>query len=86
MSSELKSVHECVGSNWSIRAARKMIKNPPAKNDPTQFSRFVETARKIGCDEDKERFEKSLGKIAAYRPPKKDGAVKSELKKRSVKK
>jgi hypothetical protein len=37
----------------------------------TQFDRFVETARKLDCDEDKERFEKSLGKIAAYKPPKK---------------
>ena len=38
--------------------------------DKDQFKRFVETARKLGCDEDKERFEKSLGKIAAYKPPK----------------
>jgi hypothetical protein len=37
----------------------------------SQFDRFVETARKLGCDENKERFEKSLGKIAAYKPPKK---------------
>jgi hypothetical protein len=35
----------------------------------SHFNRFVETARKLGCDEDKERFEKSLGKIAAYKPP-----------------
>lgn len=54
--------------------------------DEEQFDRFVETARKLGCDEDKDRFEKSLGKIAAYKPPKKDGAVKPETKKRSVKK
>jgi hypothetical protein len=43
----------------------------------TQFGRFVETARKLGCDEDKERFEKSLGKIAAYKPPKKPKAKKA---------
>jgi hypothetical protein len=48
-----------------------MIKNPPVKNDPTHFNRFVETARKLGCDEDKERFEETLGKIATYKPPKK---------------
>jgi hypothetical protein len=42
----------------------------------SQFDRFIETARKLGCDEDKERFEKSLGKIAAYKP----------LEKRKVKK
>jgi hypothetical protein len=44
--------------------------------DP-QFSRFVETARKLDCDEDKERFEKSLGKIAAYKPPKKSKTKKA---------
>lgn len=37
--------------------------------DKNQFNRFLETARKLGCDEDKERFEKALGKIAAYKPP-----------------
>ena len=42
-----------------------------------QFQRFLETARKLGCDEDKERFEKSLGKIAAYKPPKKPKAKKA---------
>jgi hypothetical protein len=45
------------------------------QNAGTQFDRFVETARKLGCDEDKERFEESLGKIAAYKPPKKPKAM-----------
>ncbi|MGH6858115.1 MAG: hypothetical protein ACRECP_10900 [Methylocella sp.] len=36
-----------------------------------QYERFVDTARKLGCDEDKERFEGSLGKISAYKPPRK---------------
>jgi hypothetical protein len=36
----------------------------PAKNEPTQFGRFLETARALGCDEDKEQFEAKLGKIA----------------------
>jgi hypothetical protein len=44
----------------------------------TQFDRFVETARKLGCDEDKEQFEKSLGKIAAYKPPKKPSKMSSK--------
>lgn len=48
-----------------------------------QHARFVETARKLGCDEDKERFEKSLGKIAAYKPPPKEP---SEPKKPKTKK
>jgi hypothetical protein len=38
---------------------------------PSQYQSFIETARKLGCDENKERFEESLGKIAAYKPPKK---------------
>ena len=37
----------------------------------------IETARKLGCDEDKERFEESLGNIAAYKPPKKPKAKKA---------
>ena len=45
--------------------------------DNDQFKRFVETARKLGCDEDKERFEKSLGKIAAYKPSKKPKVKKA---------
>ncbi len=40
-----------------------------------QLARFIETARKLGCDEDKERFEKSLGKIASYKPPKKESGT-----------
>jgi hypothetical protein len=57
-----------------------MIKNPPVKNGQKQFDCFVGTARKLGCDEDNERFEESLGKIAAYKPsrsePKKPKAKK----------
>jgi hypothetical protein len=33
-----------------------------------QVKRFLETARAFGCDEDKEKFEAALGKIAAHRP------------------
>jgi hypothetical protein len=36
----------------------------------SQFERFVETAHALGCDEDKERFEAALGKIAAHKPKK----------------
>jgi hypothetical protein len=45
----------------------KSNSRPP---DQTQFERFVETARALGCDEDKERFEEQLGKIAAHKPVK----------------
>jgi len=36
------------------------------KNDQSskQFETFKATARSLGCDEDKERFEAKLGKIA----------------------
>jgi hypothetical protein len=62
-----------------------MTKKHLKKTDPQdQVLRFVETARALGCDEDKERFEAKLGEIAKQRP-KKDGALKPEPKKRSVK-
>jgi hypothetical protein len=53
--------------------------NQEKKTDKDQFKRFIETARKLGCDEDKERFEKSLGKIAAYKPPKKPSKKASKI-------
>jgi hypothetical protein len=46
------------------------------KQKDEQFKSFVDTARKLGCAEDKERFEKSLGKIAGYKPPKKKQKIK----------
>ena len=35
------------------------------QNGPTQFDRFVETARALGCDEDKERVETQLSALCA---------------------
>jgi hypothetical protein len=32
----------------------------PPKNDERQHERFIETARALECDEDKERFEAKL--------------------------
>jgi hypothetical protein len=56
-----------------------MPKSPQSSSPKVddKFSRFVETARALGCDEDKERFEKSLGKIAAFKPPKRPKAKKA---------
>ena len=34
------------------------------------MNRFIETARKLGCDEDKAKFESALRKIAAHKPKK----------------
>ena len=39
----------------------------PAKKDSQQHKRFIETARQLECDEDKERFEEKLGKIATVK-------------------
>lgn len=33
-----------------------------------QSQRFIDAARELGCDDDKTRFEKRLGKIAKAKP------------------
>ena len=43
-----------------------------------QHRRFIETARQLECDEDQERFEEKLGRIANAKPtppksPKRNG-------------
>ncbi len=39
------------------------------KTEPTeQHRRFIEAARQLECDEDKEQFEAKLGKIARAKP------------------
>jgi hypothetical protein len=53
-------------------------KNAP-KGSHDQLSRFIDTASALGCDDDKEKFEAALGKIAAHKPS------KGETKKRSPK-
>lgn len=59
----------------SVNAGSKKLKSITSQRAPEsanpsqpQFERFVETASALGCDEDKERFEKQLGKIAAHKP------------------
>jgi hypothetical protein len=42
-------------------------KPKPKASKKTQYGRFVETARKLGCDESKETFEQTFRKIV---PPK----------------
>ena len=37
----------------------------PKAGKDDQHKRFIETARELECDEDKERFEDKLGKIAS---------------------
>ena len=44
-------------------------KNPKRKaEDKAQHQRFIETARQLECDEDKERFEEKLKRIAKAKP------------------
>lgn len=51
---------------------------------PSQIDKFRETARALGCDEDKERFEKKLGEIAAHKPANELAASKKKrLKEKS---
>jgi hypothetical protein len=39
---------------------------PPRRSD--QHKRFIETARALECDEDKERFEAKMKRIAKAKP------------------
>lgn len=57
----------------------KLIKSSESPQDD-QLSRFIETARALGCDEDKERFEKQLGEIATHKPVKDESALKEQPK------
>ena len=53
-----------------------------------QLTRFKETARALGCDEDKERFEAALGKVASHKPCEdiKNGAPATKAKSSARKK
>ena len=66
-------------SRFGVFLARSFSRRPAlakAQTDPpkAQLDRFRETARQLECDEDQERFEKKLGKIAKVKPGPKDGA------------
>ncbi len=39
-------------------------------NQKAQHERFLETARALGCDEDKAHFDAALEKIATHKPEK----------------
>jgi hypothetical protein len=46
----------------------KQAKQAPLAKGSDQFRRFVETARQLGADEDAERFEEKLRRIASVKP------------------
>jgi hypothetical protein len=50
------------------KAGEKQKRIPKTK-DKQQYERFVETARKLGCDESEEAFERTFEKIAPPRMP-----------------
>jgi hypothetical protein len=49
------------------KAEKAKPKAKPSKK--TQYGRFLETARKLGCDESEEAFEKKFSKIVPARKP-----------------
>jgi hypothetical protein len=53
------------------RAEKPKPKPKPSKK--TQYGRFVETARQLGCDEGGDGFEKAFSKMVPPRLPKKAG-------------
>jgi hypothetical protein len=51
----------------------KAEKAKPKPSKKTQYGRFLETARKLGCDENEETFERAFKKIVPARRPRKEG-------------
>jgi len=49
------------------KAEKPRPKEKPKPSKKTQYGRFVETARKLGCDESEESFERTFSKVV---PPK----------------
>ena len=43
-------------------------RSKPSPDTTEQHKRFIETARALECDEDKERFEEKLKRIATAKP------------------
>lgn len=58
-----------------------MPKHTKSSKNPTQHDRFVETARALGCDEDKERFEAKLDEIVRHKPEKDESDSESKPEK-----
>jgi hypothetical protein len=49
------------------KAEKPTAKPKPSKK--TQYGRFLETARKLGCDESEETFERTFEKIVPPKTP-----------------
>ncbi len=60
------------------KAEEQKAKLKPSKK--TQFERFLETARKLGCDESKETFEQTFLRIVSAKPKPKVDPVRPSVK------
>jgi len=54
------------------------VKKTSKLESQTQSTRFIDAARKLGCDEDPANFEEKLKKVAAHKPPTPKNARDSE--------
>lgn len=55
--------------------------NNRSTDQKSQYARFVETARKLGCDESEEAFDEKLKAIARHRPKSEANAKPSDPQK-----
>jgi hypothetical protein len=58
--------------------------NQGKKTDKDQFKRFVEAARKLGCDEDPAHFDEILKKVARHKPV--NHSAPNDVKRKETKK
>jgi hypothetical protein len=56
-----------------------MSKLAKSRNDLSQFERFKQAARELGCDESEERFVETVRKLAAA-PPTRNAPSKGKKK------
>ena len=50
---------------------------------PTQFEKFIESARELGCEDNEEAVDELMKRVASSPPPRKDEKAKTKRQKRS---
>src|SRR5207245_1486069 len=60
------------GMKGVYQHCKEKQKRTPKTSDKREYERFVETARKLGCDENEETFEQTFKKIVSPKMPSKD--------------
>jgi hypothetical protein len=63
-----------------------MPRQQPPNPKSEQHKRFIETARQLECDEDKERFEEKLKQIATAKPKVLTPSSRRPRKRRNIEK